>query len=84
MDKAKYISGIFCFCLVLSFCLFFPPDSHADFKIGIMQEKKGAGAMKGDRERCLEAGMDDYITKPIKREIVFQVLEKWVLKKEPL
>ncbi|NQU13427.1 MAG: response regulator, partial [Desulfobacteraceae bacterium] len=43
-----------------------------------------AGAMKGDRERCLEAGMDDYITKPIKREIVFQVLEKWVLKKEPL
>jgi two-component system sensor histidine kinase/response regulator len=40
-----------------------------------------AHAMKGDREKCLEAGMDDYITKPIKREIVFEVLEKWVLKK---
>ena len=37
-----------------------------------------AHAMKGDREMCLEAGMDDYITKPIKREVVFEVLEKWV------
>lgn len=37
-----------------------------------------ANAMKGDRELCLEAGMDDYITKPIKRDIVFQVLEKWI------
>ena len=40
-----------------------------------------AHAMKGDRDKCLEAGMDDYITKPIKREIVFEVLEKWVLEK---
>jgi two-component system, sensor histidine kinase and response regulator len=39
-----------------------------------------AHAMKGDREKCLEAGMNDYITKPIKRELVFEVLEKWVLK----
>ena len=37
-----------------------------------------AHAMKGDREKCIEAGMDDYITKPIKRELVFEVLEKWV------
>ena len=41
-----------------------------------------AHAMKGDREMCLEAGMDDYITKPIKREGVFEVLEKWVLGRE--
>jgi len=41
-----------------------------------------AHAMKGDRENCLKAGMDDYITKPIKRETVFKVIEKWVLKKE--
>ncbi len=40
-----------------------------------------AHAMKGDREKCLEAGMNDYITKPIKRELVFEVLEKWVLEK---
>ena len=37
-----------------------------------------ANAMKGDRELCLEAGMSDYITKPIKRDIVFEVLEKWL------
>ena len=39
-----------------------------------------AHAMKGDREKCIEAGMNDYISKPIKREIVFEILEKWVLK----
>ncbi|MBN2123465.1 MAG: response regulator [Deltaproteobacteria bacterium] len=37
-----------------------------------------ANAMKGDREICLEAGMDDYIPKPIRREQVFRLLEKWV------
>lgn len=41
-----------------------------------------AHAMKDDREMCLEAGMDDYITKPIKRELVFEVLEKWVFGEE--
>jgi len=37
-----------------------------------------AHAMKGDREICLEAGMNDYITKPIKREVVFEMIKKWV------
>lgn len=37
-----------------------------------------ANAMKGDRKRCLDSGMNDYITKPIKRDIVFKVLEKWL------
>ena len=41
-----------------------------------------AHAMKGDREMCLGAGMDDYIAKPIKREVVFEVLEKWVFGRE--
>jgi CheY-like chemotaxis protein len=41
-----------------------------------------AHAMKGDREKCLDAGMDDYITKPIKRELVFEILEKWVFKRK--
>ena len=38
-----------------------------------------ANAMKEDRKKCLDAGMDDYIAKPIKREIVFEAIEKWVL-----
>ena len=37
-----------------------------------------ANAMKGDRELCLESGMNDYITKPIKRDIVFNMLDKWL------
>ena len=41
-----------------------------------------AHAMKGDREMCLEAGMNDYITKPIKRETVFDMIEKYVFRKE--
>jgi CheY-like chemotaxis protein len=40
-----------------------------------------AHAMKGDREKCLDAGMDDYIPKPVKRELLFEMLEKWVFKK---
>ncbi|MBN2433190.1 MAG: response regulator [Acidobacteria bacterium] len=36
-----------------------------------------AESMKGDRERCLAAGMNDYISKPIKRAAVFQMIRKW-------
>jgi len=34
-----------------------------------------AHALKGDREKCIETGMDDYITKPIKMERLFEVVE---------
>jgi len=37
-----------------------------------------AHAMKGDRERCLEAGMDAYVAKPVNAEELFATLERLV------
>jgi len=39
-----------------------------------------AGTVKGERERCLAAGMDDYITKPVLKETIEQVILKWLIK----
>jgi CheY-like chemotaxis protein len=36
-----------------------------------------ANAMPEDRERCLAAGMDDYVARPVKIDVVMTMLEKW-------
>ena len=40
-----------------------------------------AEAMKGDREKCIEAGMNDYLAKPIKREEVFEMVKRWLFER---
>jgi CheY-like chemotaxis protein len=42
-----------------------------------------ADVMAGCREQCLEAGMDDFITKPVAMEALFESLQRWAPVKEP-
>ncbi|MBW7453758.1 PAS domain S-box protein [Paenibacillus sepulcri] len=37
-----------------------------------------ANALKGDREKCIAAGMDEYVSKPVKREVILKLLNQFV------
>ncbi len=42
-----------------------------------------ANAMEGDRERCLTSGMDDYLSKPLGRDVLRTVLQRWLAGRVP-
>jgi CheY-like chemotaxis protein len=66
-----------------------PEMSGLDATRAIREREKGSGvrtpiigvtahALKGDKERCLESGMDDYLSKPVSPNKLQQKLETWM------
>lgn len=52
-------------------------EQHPTYKDQIVVVAMTASAMQGDREKCLAAGMDDYLAKPVRLEDVRTLIEKW-------
>ncbi len=52
-------------------------SSASEFKSPIIIVAMTASAMQGDREKCLESGMDDYLAKPVRPEEIRAVIERW-------
>jgi len=43
-----------------------------------------AEAMAGARDQCLASGMDDYVSKPVRLQDLFEVLQKWIAQQAPV
>jgi CheY-like chemotaxis protein len=50
---------------------------YPNYKTHMVIVAMTASAMPGDREKCLEVGMDDYLSKPVRPEDVRAVIERW-------
>ena len=55
-----------------------PPERDRRLRRRIPIIAMTANAMAGDREKCLNAGMDDYMSKPLNRALLEQTLRKWL------
>jgi CheY-like chemotaxis protein/HPt (histidine-containing phosphotransfer) domain-containing protein len=56
------------------------PRKYPNYKSPLIIVAMTASAMQGDREKCLAAGMDDYLSKPVRPEDIRTVIEKWAAK----
>jgi signal transduction histidine kinase len=53
-------------------------EKERDVKNPVLIFALTANAGENDREKCIESGMNDFITKPIKRETIEELFEKWL------
>ena len=59
------------------------PGNHPNYDGRIVIVALTAHAMQGDRDKCLEAGMDDYLAKPIRPADIRGIIEKWATPASP-
>lgn len=87
-QAAINVIGVYQFDIVFMDCQMPVVDGYQATRTIREKEKKGripivaltANALPGDREKCLAAGMDDYLTKPVQEEDLRKALSRWTTK----